>query len=658
METLQSIQCNLDTFNITLEFHNSTTPLIVHFDTPSRRFYFSVIALIIVEMKKQDRPGFVHIRRHQEILTRLDTFLSGNNASKNVEGMWAKINMAWRHRLPDLESATLFKVLDRELISPYEKGGKYRYQCSEAECDAWACLFGHDENNKWRFKFAFDTPSIGLNDISLKSGGLRDEAAWKEFIDRLDVPPQSEEKSKPSKGAAKTDPLSEKPPHRAKPRNVIWAGAAIAAALLIAVVVWRFALYTAPAPTDSVDRGTTVYPSIDKPTLAVLPFDNLTGDPQQEYFSDGFADQLITSLSQGPYLYVSARTSSFTFRGKEMTAQDIAAKLGVKYLIEGSVQRANDQLRINVQLIDGQTGNHVWSKSYDRDYADLFALQDDIGMAVMAALNVKITGYAAGALQHSRPNNVKAYEHYLKGLYYHLGRKRDDVLKARQSFEEAIRIDPNFGRAYTWLANTHLDEIDLRLTTDREQAMEKAEAAVRKALAADPNYPPYGTLSRIHRIKKDFDSAILYARNGVQQGPTDSGQYFMLCFALHLGEEFAEAVDACQDALALMPFRPVNYILQLAWSLAGNAQYDESIPLFKEVIDRSPEKSYYTYLAYKGLTAAYQLTDRHADARWAAQNVLRINPKFSLEKEAKLSIAKDGPFKERIFGAYRAAGLN
>jgi TolB-like protein len=656
MEKLETIQCDLDTFKITLEFHNSQPPLVVHFDTPSRRFYFSTIALIISEMKKQDRPGFIHIHRLQEILTRLDQALSGKNASKNVEGMWAKINMAWRHRLPDLESAALFKILHRDHIPPYEKGGKYRYECSEAECDAWASLFSHDENNKWRFKFASDIASIGLNDVSLKLGNLKDAEAWENFIDRLDIPPQSEEKTKASKITTTAETPSENRQYKARTRNIIWGGMAIAAAVFITVVVWRFAFYKETESNDIVDRGAAVYPSIGKPSLAVLPFDNLTGDPQQEYFSNGLADQLITSLSQGPYIYVAARTSSFTFRGKQMTAQEIAAKLRVKYLIEGSVQRDRDQLRINVQLIDGQNGHHIWSKSYDRDYAELFALQDEIGMDVMAALNVKITGYEAGALQHSRPNNLKAYEHYLKGLYYHLGRKRDDVIKARQSFEEAIRIDPNYGRAYTWLANTHLDEIELRLTTQRDQAMEKAEEAVRKALAADPDYPPYGTISRINRIKKDFDNAILYARKGVHQGPTDSGQHYMLCMALHMGEEFAEAVDACKDALVLMPFRPVNYVVQLAWSLVGNKQYDESIPLFKEVLDRSP-KSFYAYLAYKGLTAAYQLTGRHADARLAAQNVKRMNPKFSLKREAKLSPAKEGAFKRRIINAYRDAGL-
>jgi len=651
MDKLETIQCDLAEYKITLQFHGRNSPLVVHFDTPSRRFYFSVIALIITEMKKQGRPGFVHMHRHQDILSRLDRSLSGKNASKHLEGMWAKIKMAWRHRLPDLESAALFKVLDRDLISPYEKGGKFRYQCSEAECDAWSSLFSYDENNTWRFKFAVD-----LADMSITMGDLRDNSAWEEFIKRLSNKPGADKIHKESGGSAAPEPALKDRVGHTRTRKVIWGGAAVVVVAIIAVIVWRFAVYKAPVPTESVDRGTAVYPSSDKPSLAVLPFDNLTGDLQQEYFSDGISDQLITSLSQGPYLYVTARTSSFTFKGKPLPAQEIAAKLGVQYIIEGSVQRDKDRVRINVQLIDGRNGNHIWSKSYDRDFSDLFALQDEISMAVMAVLNVQITGYTAGALKHSRPKNLKAYEHYLRGLYYHLGRKRDDVPRARQSFEEAIRIDPNYGRAYTWLANTYLDEIELRLTTQKEQVLEKAEEAVSKALAADPDYPPYGTLSRINRLKKDMEKAILYARKGVLQGPTDSGQHYMLCIALHLGEKFDEAVDACETALRLAPFRPVNYVMQLGWSLVGDTQYDEAIPLFKEVIDRSPQ-SFYAYLAYKGLAAAYELTNRHADAQRAAQNVMRMNPNFSLESESRLSPAKEGPFKKRIMNAYSGAGL-
>lgn len=656
MEKLEKIQCNLAVFKITLQFPGSKSPLVVHFDTPSRRFYFSIIALIITEMKKQDRHRFVHIRRHQNVLTLLDKSLSGKKASENVDGMWAKIRMAWRNRLPDLESAALFKVLDRDLVSPYEKGGKYRYQCSEEECDVWANLFSYDENNKWRFKFAFDSALGGLNDISIILGDLRDKAAWEAFVNRLSRQPSADETPAEPVDATATAAASMDGRGPVKSRKVNWGLAAIVAAAIIVAIGWRLAIYKTYMPADSVDLNLSVYPPIDKPSLAVLPFENLTGDPQQEYFSDGIADQLITSLSQGPYLYVTARTSSFAFKGNPMQAQAIAEKLGVQYLIEGSVQRDNDRVRINVQLIDGRNGNHIWSKGYDRNFSDLFALQDEITMAVMAFLNVQITGYAPGALKYSKPTNLKAYEHYLRGLYYHLGRRPEDVQKARQSFEEAVHIDPDFGRAYTWMANTYLDEIDLRLTKQREQVLEKAEQAVGRALDVAPDNPPYGTLSRISRLKKDMQGAIMYGRKAVQQSPNDSGQHYMLCLALHMGLEFEEAVSSCETALRLAPFRPVNYVLQLAWSLMGTAQYEEAVPLFKEVIERSP-RSFYEYLAYKGLTAAYELTDRHVDAHKAAQHVMRINPKFSLENESRLSPVKDGPFKKRMLKAYSDAGL-
>ena len=656
MEKVETIQCDLAEYKITLQFPGAKAPLVVHFDTPSRRFYFSIITLIITETKKQGKPGFVHIRRHENILTLLDKSLSGKNASEHAEGMWAKIRMAWRNRLPDLESAALFKVLDRDLISPYEKGGKYRYQCSEEECDVWASLFSYDENNKWRFKFAFDSAFVGLNDISVTLGNLRDNSAWTEFINRLSSKSVIDEILIEPGDTTTAEPPSKDGSSRARSRKVIWSLAAIVVTAIIVAIGWRLTLYKTHVPAQSVDPNIAVYPRIDKPSLAVLPFENLTGDPQQEYFSDGVADQLITSLSQGPYLYVTARTSSFAFKGNPIQAQEIAAKLGVQYLIEGSVQRDKDRVRINVQLIDGRNGNHIWSESYDRNFSDLFALQDEITMDVMAFLNVQITGYAAGALKYSRPTNLKAYEHYLRGLYYHLGRRPDDVQKARQSFEEAIHIDPNFGGAYRWLANTYLDEIELRLTTQREQAMEKAEEAVRTAFAVDPDYPPYGTLSRINRLKKDMDNAILYGRKSVQQAPNDSGRHYMLCVGLFMGEEFGESVDSCETALRLAPFRPVNYVVQLAWAFVGTTQYDKAIPLFKEVIDRSPQSNY-AYLAYKGITAAYELSDRHIDAQWAAKNVMRMKPNFSLETEYRLSPNKVGSFDERVFNAYSSAGL-
>jgi TolB-like protein/class 3 adenylate cyclase len=171
-----------------------------------------------------------------------------------------------------------------------------------------------------------------------------------------------------------------------------------------AAAVWQFASRSSPAPGDKVDLRKVAFPPPDKTSIAVLPFQNMTGDPQQEYFSDGMAEQLITGLSQSPDIYVTARSSSFAYKGKSMTAQQIADQLGVRYLLEGSVQRDADRVRINVQLIDGRNGNHIWAQRYDRKFEDLFALQDQITMEVMEILNVK---FIAGVSGTSLSTNLK-----------------------------------------------------------------------------------------------------------------------------------------------------------------------------------------------------------------------------------------------------------
>jgi len=192
-------------------------------------------------------------------------------------------------------------------------------------------------------------------------------------------------------------------------RRILAFGLAGALMVIAAVALWQFFLRPTPPPAEQADLRKVAFPVPGRASIAVLPFQNMTGDQQQEYFSDGISEQLITGLSQTPDIYVTARTSSFAYKGRSMTAQQIAEQLGVRYLLEGSVQRDADRVRINVQLIDGRTGNHIWAESYDRKFEDLFALQDQITMAVMAAVNVKFSVGETASLKFSRPSNLKAY---------------------------------------------------------------------------------------------------------------------------------------------------------------------------------------------------------------------------------------------------------
>jgi adenylate cyclase len=443
---------------------------------------------------------------------------------------------------------------------------------------------------------------------------------------------------------------------RTQTKKIALVGAAVLLVAIGAAVVWQLSIPKTPPPGGKVDMGMGVFPPKDKPSIAVLPFENMTGDSEQQYFCDGMADQIITALSRGPYLYVTSRTSSFAYRDKPMTAQQIAGELGVRYLIEGSVQRNDERLRVNVQLIEGRNGNHVWAEGFDRKSEDLFALQDEITMGVLSALNIEVTGFTSASLKNTRPNNLKAYEYYLKGLYYHLGRDTKDIAKAREATGEAVNLDPNFASAYRLLGFIYMDEVTRLRSKTPEEVFKRAEEAAQKAFELDPDYPPYTLWCHINTQKKDFDKAILYGQKGVNLDPNNPYRYFFLANALHLEERFEEANATFETAIRLTPFRPVNYVFYYAWSYVGMKQYDKAIPLFNEIIERSP-KSFYAYLSYKGLAAAYELSGNHEKASWAAENFMRINPKYSLGADKKLSPVKKGVFKETMFDAYQRAGL-
>jgi hypothetical protein len=184
---LKNIELDLDIFKIKLYFQGTNNPLSLHFDTSSRKFYFSLIALIVHEMKQQGQPSFVYIRKYEQLLKSMDEALAGKHASSTIDNMWGKIRKAWQYSLPNLEEAANFKLEGRDVITPYEKGGKYLSECTENECDVWANLFRTDDIvNKWRFKFAFDVAELDFSDVTLKFGDLKEDSAWDAFLKHLE----------------------------------------------------------------------------------------------------------------------------------------------------------------------------------------------------------------------------------------------------------------------------------------------------------------------------------------------------------------------------------------------------------------------------------------------------------------------------------------
>jgi adenylate cyclase len=213
----------------------------------------------------------------------------------------------------------------------------------------------------------------------------------------------------------------------------------------------------AVVPTTSPEQGSTLALP-DKPSIGVLPFTNLSGDPEQEYFSDGMTEDLITDLSKLSGLFVIARSSVFTYKGKAVDVGEVSRKLGVRYVVEGSVRKAGNRVRINAQLVDATTGGHLWAERYDRDLQDIFAVQDEVTQQIVAALKVKLTTVEQSRLGRQPTANLEAYDCYLRGLELYGQRTQEANLQARQRFEQAIALDPQFATAYAFLGRTYLME--------------------------------------------------------------------------------------------------------------------------------------------------------------------------------------------------------
>jgi adenylate cyclase len=434
-------------------------------------------------------------------------------------------------------------------------------------------------------------------------------------------------------------------------RIPILVGAVVVLAFAIAIGIWQFYLSRPTVEPTSVEK--MAYPLPEKPSIAVLPFVNMSGDPEQEYFCDGIADQIISAIAKIPYITVIARTSSFTYKGKSVNAQQIAGDLGVRYILEGSLQRDDENVRINTQLIDAKTGLHLWAENYDRKLDDIFSVQDEICKNIMIALQVKLT---VGEVARLGADTVsfKAYEMYLKALDHQRRRTMENSLVARQLAQEAIALDREYAAAYLTIGWTYLDEVWFGMTKTPSESIAKGEEMAQKAASIRGfGEGENALLSSVHLLKKDLDKAISYAERAVEQKPNFAYVHHVLGMALRSNGQYEEAILRFKKALQLNPVRPLTYLNNLAWTYLHSKQYDEAISTWKEVLERNPDSLF----AYMGLTGAYWLAGMEDQARQAAQQVLRINPKFSVGYWEKRSYVKDEASTKQLFEAWRQAGL-
>jgi adenylate cyclase len=419
------------------------------------------------------------------------------------------------------------------------------------------------------------------------------------------------------------------------------------------VTIWKF--YIRPgAPLEVASKEKMAHPLPDVPSIAVLPFVNMSGDPKQEFFSDGITEDIITALSKVPMLFVIARNSTFTYKAKPVKVKQISEELGVQYILEGSVQRSDNRVRITAQLIDALSGHHIWAERYDRDLKDIFALQDEVTRNILTAMQVKITEGEQALHRDRGMRNLNCYLKYLEGKNYSNRFDIEGNNLARRMGKEVLVMCPESSSAYQLLAITHMMDYWLGSGKSPQESIEKAIELARKAIALDDAHAhPHGLLSFLYSIERKYEKALAEGERAVALDPNGADVYAWYAMSLTFAERPEEAIPLFQKAIRLNPFGPAWYFFNLGSALLNTGRSEEAVSAFKKSLQRSPDN----LLAHVLLATTYSMMGREKEARAEAAEVLRINPKFSLDYFAKALPFKDQKVTNNVIKALRKAGL-
>ena len=406
----------------------------------------------------------------------------------------------------------------------------------------------------------------------------------------------------------------------------------------------------APAPGEAAPLALP-----DKPSIAVLPFDNMSGDPEQEYFTDGLAEDLITDLSKISGMFVVARNSSFAFKGRPIDIRDVARRLGVRYVLEGSVRKAGSRVRINVQLIDAQSGGHMWAERFDGDVENVFELQDDVGAKVVAALAVRLTGDETARLQQVHTRNLDAYELYVRAKSTPYPPVPERIAAAREMFERVIELDPEFGGGYagvSWM----LGFSAAFGNSDAGEAAARAMALAAKAIEVDDtfgwSYAALGLALSLHGRRKEAVAAFDQA---VARQPNDADSHAFRGLILAFAGRLELGIEPVEQAIRLSPqFINSPYLNLRSIIMALARDYDGAARSYEQNIARHGPVGP-PVMAFAAAT--YRALGKRDDAAHAAADLAARFPAFRLANWNFPHLLKSPDDRRRIHDLMRAAGV-
>jgi adenylate cyclase len=392
------------------------------------------------------------------------------------------------------------------------------------------------------------------------------------------------------------------------------------------------------AAEDSVDNSfaetSGSLPLPNKPSIAVLPFENMSGDPQQEFFADGVTEDIITALSRVRWLFVIARNSTFTYKGQPADVKRVSEELGVRYILEGSVRKAGNMVRITAQLIDATTGNHVWADRYDRSVEDVFAVQDEITQTIVSAIQPELGHVERIRLSRKALENMDAWECHHRGMEYIWHPEPAGLEKARECFEQALALSPEYTPALAGLAYRNYQcvafGIGIEDAATREEVISEGIDFGRRAIAADDrDHFPYLALARVLTVKGDFDEAIDMSRQSLSLNPNEMHAHHALGVALMLAGRSAEALPELEMALRLSPMDPYRWATKLGMGICYYFLRD--YVRSEEWVRKSIQDHAENLLSLSTLAAALAQQGRTDEAKRTYAEVLRIQPDHSLK---------------------------
>ena len=405
-------------------------------------------------------------------------------------------------------------------------------------------------------------------------------------------------------------------------------------------------------PPASPDTATTMLPpNASRPSIAVLPFNNMSGDTEQEYFVDGLTEDIITALSRFRSFFVIARNSTFTYKGQAVRIQEVGKELGASYVVEGSVRRAGNRVRITVQLIDAGTGNHLWAQNYDRDLDDIFAVQDEVTQSIVTALPERIEVADLERGRRKRTEQMVAYDYFLRGRECHHKFEQQACGEGVQLLEKAVELDPNFAQAWAWLSCTVGQAWVRGYLPDTERLWKRCVTAAHKSMELDEEDSEcHRIVSEIHLLEKKYDEAEYHNERGLELNPNNPLLLAQRGYLLAYVGRSDEGVEWMNKVIRLDPFHPEAYYANLGIALHAAHRYADAINVFKRV----PEPKA-THQAYR--ISCHAKLDPVSQADEYKNKLFDLDPDFTISGYAKSLRYKNPADLEHYLDGLRAAGL-